>query len=141
MGGLILYASFAVVPFFLSFKKRSRLVITVWAMIGVHAAIAAYNAYGSTIHCVEVDAMKFHAGAAAMATIGGWEFGLGARSPAGIPRFLLILYFSMSLLWAMGTINYGTAMRHHIVPFWILVVLGAPPKLDRFARLFRIKLR
>lgn len=62
-------------------------------------------------------------------------------TPAGIPRFLLILYFSMSALWAMGTINYGTAMRHHIVPYWILVVLGAPPLLDRAAKLFRLKLR
>lgn len=62
-------------------------------------------------------------------------------TPAGIPRFLLILYFSMSTLWAMGTINYGTAMRHHIVPFWILVVLGLPPLLDQALRIFRIKIR
>jgi len=62
-------------------------------------------------------------------------------TPAGIPRFLLILYFSMSALWSMGTINYGTAMRHHIVPYWILVVLGVPPLLDRAVRLFRLKLR
>lgn len=61
--------------------------------------------------------------------------------PAGIPRLLLILYFSMSVLWALGTINYGTALRHHIVPFWILVVLGLPPLLDRAYRVFRIKLR
>lgn len=62
-------------------------------------------------------------------------------TPAGIPRFLLILYGTMSTLWAMGTINYGTAMRHHVVPFWILIVLGLPPLLDRAAKLFRIKLR
>lgn len=61
--------------------------------------------------------------------------------PAGFPRFLLILYFSMSVLWAMGTINYGTAMRHHIVPFWILIALGLPPLLDRAVRIFRLKLR
>lgn len=64
-----------------------------------------------------------------------------AGTPAGIPRFLLILYFSMSALWSMGTINYGTAMRHHIVPYWILVVLGAPPLLDRLSRIFNAKLR
>lgn len=62
-------------------------------------------------------------------------------TPVGIPRFLLILYFSMSVLWALGTINYGTAMRHHIVPYWILVALGAPPLLDRAANIFRLKLR
>lgn len=61
--------------------------------------------------------------------------------PPGIPRFLIILYFSMSVLWAMGTINYGTAMRHHIVPFWILVVLGVPPLLDRALKLTRWNIR
>ena len=61
-------------------------------------------------------------------------------TPPGMPRFLLIMYVSMSALWAMGTINYGTAMRHHVVPFWIAVVLGFPPLLDRAARVFRIKL-
>ena len=64
-----------------------------------------------------------------------------AGTPAGIPRFLLILYFSMSMLWSMGTINYGTAMRHHIVPYWILVVLGAPPLFERLGRIFSVKLR
>lgn len=78
-GWLTVYASFAVVPLFLSFKKRSRMVLTIWGAIGVHALIAAYNAYAGTIHGVEVDAMKFHTNAAAMATIGGWDFGLGAR--------------------------------------------------------------
>lgn len=64
-----------------------------------------------------------------------------AGTPLGIPLFLLILYFSMSGLWALGTINYGTAMRHHIVPYWILVVLGGPPLFERLARLFSVKLR
>lgn len=400
-GWLTLYASFAVVPLFLTFRKRFRLVLAIWGTILFHAAIAAYNAYGSTIHGVDVDAAKFHANAAAIAAIGGWDFGLGARfytsmlalayslggpshffgettsvlayalsavvlvrllellkierhqaacvllfglhpalalftsvtlreswqlyffmqsaycllrfrvsagpgsllcglgaaallaclhnglivyalfmiplalfarlglrtavtlprtvgraltvivaagliaaamtgslpytpslsrlsegealeyasryrergekgaraeyavkldagsparfalslppvyayymlspfpwqirggldlfatadawlrllllgfalsalwappagTPPGIPRLLLILYGSMSVLWAMGTINYGTALRHHIVPFWILVVLGLPPLLDRAAKLFRLKLR
>lgn len=62
-------------------------------------------------------------------------------TPVGIPAFLLVLYGSMSVLWSMGTINYGTAIRHHIVPFWILIVLGLPPLLDRAYRIFRLKLR
>jgi hypothetical protein len=62
-------------------------------------------------------------------------------TPAGIPAFLLVLYGSMSVLWSMGTINYGTAIRHHIVPFWILIVLGLPPLLDRASVIFRVKLR
>lgn len=39
---------------------------------------------------------------------------------------LLILFFSMSFLWALGTTNYGTAIRHHMLTWWILVVLGVP---------------
>lgn len=62
-------------------------------------------------------------------------------TPVGIPRFLLALYFSMSILWSMGTINYGTAIRHHIVPYWILVVLGLPPLLDRMVSLFGRRVR
>lgn len=87
------------------------------------------------------------------AALDGWLrllllfFALGALwsppkgTPAGIPRFLLILYGSMSALWAMGTINYGTAMRHHLVPYWILIALGLPPLLDRAFKVFRLKLR
>ncbi|MDC1425241.1 hypothetical protein N8135_03580 [Oceanospirillaceae bacterium] len=43
---------------------------------------------------------------------------------------MLILFFSMSLLWAMGTTNFGTAMRHHMLTWWILVVMGLPPLID-----------
>jgi len=52
----------------------------------------------------------------------------GASS--SVRRVLIGLYFSMSLLWAMGTINYGTGIRHHLVSFWILVLLGVPQMLD-----------
>lgn len=55
------------------------------------------------------------------------------EAPLGIHKLLLSLYFAMSFLWSLGTINYGTAIRHHIVPFWILIVLGVPPLLDRMA--------
>lgn len=49
---------------------------------------------------------------------------------ANIHRLLIALYFSMSVLWALGTINYGTAIRHHLVAVWIPVLLGVPPFLD-----------
>lgn len=49
---------------------------------------------------------------------------------ANMRRVLLLLYLSMSLLWAMGTINYGTGIRHHIVTIWIPVLLGFPPLMD-----------
>ncbi|MEK7232607.1 MAG: hypothetical protein AAB268_02235 [Elusimicrobiota bacterium] len=49
---------------------------------------------------------------------------------ASIHRVLIGLYFMMSFLWALGTINYGTGIRHHIVAIWIPVLLGVPPLLD-----------
>lgn len=55
-------------------------------------------------------------------------------SPPGVfssvQGVLLGLYFAMSFLWALGTINYGTGARHHIVAVWIPVLLGVPPLLD-----------
>lgn len=54
---------------------------------------------------------------------------------AGAERLLIGLYFMMSFLWALGTINYGTGIRHHIVGIWIPVLLGVPPLLDAFMRL------
>lgn len=37
---------------------------------------------------------------------------------------LLFIYFSMTFLWAMGTINYGQAIRHHVITNWIIIILG-----------------
>ena len=52
------------------------------------------------------------------------------RRPNGAARgefvLLLVLYFSMALLWSMGTENYGTSIRHHTVNFWIIILLGMP---------------
>lgn len=39
---------------------------------------------------------------------------------------LLIIYFSMTLLWSTGTVNYGTSIRHHLLTNWIIVLLGGP---------------
>jgi hypothetical protein len=39
---------------------------------------------------------------------------------------MLILYVGMSLVWAMGTTNVGTAMRHHMLTWWIIVIMGLP---------------
>jgi hypothetical protein len=68
------------------------------------------------------------------------------RSPAAkassyMVGFLISLYFMMSLLFSLGTINYGTALRHHIVPLWIIVLLGVPPLIDRLAALSRVRLK
>ena len=44
---------------------------------------------------------------------------------------MLILYFSMTFMWALGTTNYGTAMRHHMLSWWIIVIVGLPPLMAR----------
>ena len=50
------------------------------------------------------------------------------RKSSGFQRkvfgFLLILYFTMTILWAAGTTNYGTAIRHHMVNYWIIALIG-----------------
>ena len=53
----------------------------------------------------------------------------------GLQRRLLglmfILYFSMTFMWAVGTTNYGTAMRHHMLSWWIIVIIGIPPLMTK----------
>ncbi len=48
--------------------------------------------------------------------------------------FLLILYFALSALWAMATMNYGTALRHHAVGYWIIALLGTPHLIKNLKR-------
>jgi hypothetical protein len=36
---------------------------------------------------------------------------------------LLIFYLSLTLLWSMGTTNYGQALRHHTMTNWVLFIL------------------
>ena len=50
---------------------------------------------------------------------------------------LLIIYFSMTFLWAMGTVNYGTSIRHHLLSNWIIVILGGPGLMEFIVRQFR----
>jgi hypothetical protein len=40
--------------------------------------------------------------------------------------FLLIIFLGMELMWALGTINWGTATRHHVPGYSVLVLLGVP---------------
>ena len=40
--------------------------------------------------------------------------------------FLLIAVLGMELVWALGTANWGTAIRHHIPGYGVIVLLGAP---------------
>ncbi|MGR9072782.1 MAG: hypothetical protein ACU833_06935 [Gammaproteobacteria bacterium] len=50
---------------------------------------------------------------------------------------LILLYFSMAFLWSLGTTSYGTAIRHHTVHYWILLVLGLPFLTDSLSRLLQ----
>jgi hypothetical protein len=52
---------------------------------------------------------------------------------------LLVIYFSMTFLWAMGTVNYGTSIRHHVLTNWIIIILGGPVLIDFVLRQFRKK--
>ncbi|HXT00436.1 MAG TPA: hypothetical protein VN915_07155 [Elusimicrobiota bacterium] len=62
-----------------------------------------------------------------------------SESLSQVKGFLLTLFIAMSFLWSLGTINYGTATRHHLVPFWILVILGAPHMLDLMTRVSQVR--
>ena len=40
--------------------------------------------------------------------------------------YLIFCYFSLEFLWALGTGNWGTSVRHHIIAYASLVLLGGP---------------
>lgn len=50
---------------------------------------------------------------------------------------MLILYFSMTLFWAIGTSNYGTSMRHHLLSWWIIALVGVPELVRTLSHLCR----
>ena len=39
---------------------------------------------------------------------------------------MLLIFISISFLWAVGTTNYGTAIRHRMMDWWIISILGTP---------------
>jgi len=40
--------------------------------------------------------------------------------------FLLIAVLAMEFVWALGTVNWGTAARHHVLGYSVIVLLGGP---------------
>jgi hypothetical protein len=40
--------------------------------------------------------------------------------------FLLVVVLGVELMWALGTINWGTATRHHVPGYSVVVLLGVP---------------
>lgn len=39
---------------------------------------------------------------------------------------LLSMFFVLEFMWAAGTTNWGTSLRHHVVAFGVLTLLGVP---------------
>ena len=64
-----------------------------------------------------------------------WRRSVGeARSRVG---FLFGLFLTMEFLWALGTINWGTAIRHHVLAYGLLVLTGGPGLLLRLDKMRR----
>ena len=40
--------------------------------------------------------------------------------------FLIAVVLSLEFMWALGTINWGTGIRHHVPEYGVIVLLGAP---------------
>lgn len=62
------------------------------------------------------------------------------RRSSGLQRrqylYLLLVFSSLEFMWSLGTANWGGAIRHHLVAYSILVVLGGPGLLTSLLRLF-----
>ncbi len=54
--------------------------------------------------------------------------------PRRVVAVMLVLYFGLAAMWGIGTVNYGTALRHHLTTTWILLLLGGPAVIDAVAR-------
>lgn len=50
---------------------------------------------------------------------------------------LLILFFILSLFYAYGTTNYGTGMRHKMLTWWMLALMGGPIFYQRLRQFFK----
>lgn len=37
--------------------------------------------------------------------------------------FMISIYFLVTTIWALGTLNYGTSIRHNMLTYWILILL------------------
>lgn len=61
--------------------------------------------------------------------------------PRRVASLLLVLYSGQVAMWAVGTVNYGTALRHHLVTTWILLLLGGPMVYDRARYVVRVVAR
>lgn len=58
-------------------------------------------------------------------------------TPRRIATLLLGMYAMAVAMWAIGTVNYGTALRHHYTTTWILFLLGWPQLVHWFREFIR----
>lgn len=54
----------------------------------------------------------------------------GSRHARAVVGGMMALYVGMTVFWALGTTNYGQAIRHHVLTNWILVLIGGPVILE-----------
>lgn len=57
-------------------------------------------------------------------SIKGWRQATGEVKK--ILFLLLLLYIVLAFIWASGTNNFGTGMRHNLTHYWILTLTGLP---------------
>jgi hypothetical protein len=50
------------------------------------------------------------------------------------PILLILLYLITSAIFSLGTITYGTALRHNLTTDWIVILLGGPLLFEFFKR-------
>ena len=63
-----------------------------------------------------------------------WRNTIGSKKR--LLGLMLILFFSITFLYAIGTTNYGTAMRHHMLDWWIIVIIGIPPLMTKLSKFY-----
>ncbi len=61
-----------------------------------------------------------------------WRNAYGAQRR--LLGLMLVLFFSVTFLWAVGTTNFGQAIRHNMLSWWIIVILGVPPLMEKLKR-------
>ena len=66
-----------------------------------------------------------------------WYRQASVRRQKSEMRYLLVVFFAVSLVHALGTTNYGTSIRHRLLTSWITFILGWPIVIPRARRILR----
>jgi hypothetical protein len=67
--------------------------------------------------------------------VSAWRHATGVRRER--MALLLWLFFAMELTWSLGTVNWGTAIRHHLPALGLIIVPGGPAVINAASRLLR----